>query len=156
MLSGHAGSLLVAGELEKRGILVNVLPETFEDYDLLIGKKGGDLLGTVQVKSCHPDRMAHGQDSIELGRKSNSWSEAKEHDYVAVVWLGSILSLEPPKYWIATKKEVGNYIRMFQWPNREHRFGLVSGSRYRPLKPEWKNNWRVFAEFQPPMEQLVS
>jgi hypothetical protein len=58
VLSGHAGSLFVAGELEKRGTLVNVLPERFEDYDLHISKAGGSLSGTVQVKACHPDLLA--------------------------------------------------------------------------------------------------
>jgi len=152
VLSGHAGSLLVAAELEKRGILVNVLPETFEGFDLTIRNFGGSRTGTVQVKACHPDRA----DSIDLGRKADDWVNATKDDFVTVVWLGSMTLKDPPQYWIVSKPEFGKHVRQFKWRNRERRFAVGKKSRHRPLQQQWKGNWEAFKDFQPNDESLMT
>lgn len=132
---------------------MNVLPEKFEDFDLYISSHDGLKSGRAQVKSCHPDRA----NSVGLGTKADKWSNGGENDFVVAVWLGLIRKLVPPEYWIAKKRDVGTFVRSFSnWRNRERRFGLQPNSRFIELKPEWKNNWSAFEQFQPPRDQLVS
>ena len=71
-LGGHAGELFVAAELSKRGIPNSLLPENFSDDDILIGKKDGQKLGYIQVKSCHPDRSS----TFILKEGDESWEKA--------------------------------------------------------------------------------
>lgn len=141
-LGGHAGELYVAAELSKRGILNSLLPENFSDDDILIGGKNGKLLGYIQVKSCHPDRSK----SFILRETHEAWRNADSNQFVVFVWLGSPGKNESPRYWIATKKEIGK--ACISHPahgtsNWERRFLLDS------LRPEWENNWRLFEAFLP-------
>jgi hypothetical protein len=100
---GHAGELYVAAELSKRGIPNSLLPENFSDDDILVGKKDGSDVGFIQVKSCHPDRSA----SFILRESHEKWSNAPDNQHVVFVWLGSPRRNESPRYWVASKREVG-------------------------------------------------
>jgi hypothetical protein len=141
-LGGHAGELYVAAELSKRGVPNALLPENFSDDDILIGKKDGTNTAFLQVKACHPDRSS----TFILRQEEESWSTAPQNHYVVFVWLGSPKNNEPPRFWIATKREVGNLC--LQHPahgthNWERRFSREA------LPPTWENNWDAFAAFYP-------
>src|SRR5690348_2112136 len=101
-LGGHAGELFVAAELSKRGIPNALLPENFTDDDILVGHKDGSNTAFVQVKACHPDRSK----SFILRENHETWISAKDNQYCAFVWLGRTTTFEPPRYWIASKREV--------------------------------------------------
>jgi len=141
-LGGHAGELYVAAELSKRGIPNSLLPENFSDDDILIGKKDGSLLGYIQVKSCHPDRAS----SFILSETDEKWEDAGDNQFVVFVWLGTPKKNESPRYWIATKKEVGEACKKHPahgTSNWERRFSL------KDLNPNWENNWNILKEFLP-------
>lgn len=147
-LGGHAGELYVAAELSKRGIPNALLPENFSDDDILVGKKEGDNIGYIQVKSCHPDRS----ESFRLGARDERWSSAKENQYVVFVWLGSSKKNESPRYWIASKRDVGQAcVKHSQHGtgNPERRFFLPQSVKGNKLNPEWENNWGLFKSFTP-------
>jgi hypothetical protein len=142
-LSGHAGELYVAAELSKRGIPNSLLPENFSDDDILAGHKDGTELCYIQVKSCHPDR-SH---TFILKESEEVWVNAPDNQFVVFVWLGSPKKNESPRYWIATKKEVGEACIQHgshgteKW---ERRLTVEKG-----LKPAWVNNWGVFKKYMP-------
>jgi len=141
-LGGHAGELYVAAELSKRGIPNSLLPENFSDDDILLGKKDGSETAYIQVKSCHPDRA----NSFILRKTNEKWVSAPDNQFVVFVWLGSPKKNEPPRYWIASKKEVGE--ACVEHPahgtsNWERRFSL------KRLHPEWEDNWRAFEKYMP-------
>ena len=141
-LSGHAGELYVAAELSKRCILNSLLPENFSDDDIIIGKKDGSEIAYIQAKSCYPDRG----NSFILRKTHEEWVSAPDNQFVVFVWLGSPKINEPPRYWIASKKEVGK--ACVEHPahstgNWERRFSL------KRLNPKWEDNWRVFERYMP-------
>lgn len=141
-LGGHAGELYVAAELSKRGIPNSLLPENFSDDDILIGKKDGSDTGFIQVKSCHPDRA----NTFILRETHEQWVNAPDNQFVIFVWLGSPKKNESPRYWIASKKDVGN--ACIRHPahgteNWERRFFP------KDLDPKWDNNWDVFKKYMP-------
>ena len=144
-LGGHAGELYVAAELSKRGIPNSLLPENFSDDDILIGKKDGKLLGYIQVKACHPDRSK----SFILRENNESWVDSGNNQYVVFVWLGSPSKNQSPRYWIATKKDVG--IACIEHPandtsNWERRFALNR------LNPNRENNWNLLCKYMPELQ----
>ena len=147
-LGGHAGELYVAAELSKRGIPNALLPENFSDDDLIAGKKGGSMICYIQVKACHPDR-GH---SFPLNESHDDWANAESNEFVIFVWLGSPAKNEGPRYWIATKKEVGQACKAIkdsgyqQKHNRERRFHppCENEEGVYCLKKEWENNWKLF------------
>lgn len=102
-LGGHAGELFVAAELSKRGIPNALLPENFSDDDLLAGSKDGTAVCFIQVKACHPDRSR----TFILRETDEKWCGAPANQFVVFVWLGSAAKNEPPRYWIALKRDVG-------------------------------------------------
>lgn len=141
-LGGHAGELYVAAELSKRGIPNSLLPENFSDDDILIATKDGHAMGFLQVKACHPDRA----ETFILKEEDERWADAPENQYVAFVWLGSPGRSECPRYWIATKREVG------QACIEHHAHGTHNWERRffpKDLPPEWKDNWSLFKRFMP-------
>src|SRR3989344_952091 len=141
-LGGHAGELYVAAELSKRGIASALLPENFSDNDILFGQKEGNKLGYIQVKSCHPDRA----NTFILRETDEKWINANDNQFVIFVWLGSPSKNESPKYWIASKKEVGKACYTHSahgTSNWERRFSLED------LKDDWKNNWDILKYFMP-------
>ncbi|MBA7467891.1 hypothetical protein ES707_09687 [subsurface metagenome] len=141
-LGGHAGELYVAAELSKRGIPNALLPENFSDDDILVGKKGGKLLGYIQVKSCHPDRAS----SFILRATDEKWENADDNQFVVLVWLGSPTKNESPRYWIARKKEVGEACI------RHSAHGTANWERRfypRALNPKWENNWDILEDYRP-------
>jgi hypothetical protein len=141
-LGGHAGELYVAAELSKRGIPNSLLPENFSDDDILIGKKDGNETAFIQVKSCHPDRSS----TFILRHTDEEWSEAPSNQFVVFVWLGSPSKNEPPKYWIASKREVGVLCK------EHHAHGTENWERrfYPKMFPvAWESNWNAFAHFFP-------
>lgn len=119
-LGGHAGELYVAAELSKRGIPNSLLPENFCDDDLLAGSKDGSAVCFIQVKSCHPDRSR----TFILRHTDEKWCDAPANQFVVFVWLGSPSKNEPPRYWIASKCEVGDacVIKAHGTNNWERRF----------------------------------
>ena len=139
-LGGHAGELYVAAELSKRGIPNALLPENFSDDDLIAGKKDGSEICFIQVKSCHPDRGS----SLLLREAHESWVNAKDNQFVIFVCLGSPAKNEGPRYWVATKKHVGQACMEHSChgtANWERRFGMDR------LKTEWEDNWKLFERF---------
>jgi hypothetical protein len=141
-LGGHAGELYVAAELSKRGIPNALLPENFTGDDLMAGAKDSDRLCFVQVKSCHPSRAS----SFILRESEESWTQAPDNEFVVFVWLGKPDSFESPRYWIATKREVGQACVAHSahgTKNWERRFHLTD------LPPEWENRWSVFDPYRP-------
>jgi hypothetical protein len=146
-LGGHAGECYVAAELSKRGIANALLPENFTAYDLIAGKMNGSLLCFIQVKACHPDR-SH---TFPLQEKNDQWVNGRDNEFVVFVYLGSPAKNEGPRYWIATKKQVGEAckeIGKHQAPhNKERRFHLyckTEGGCAYCLKKAWENNWELF------------
>lgn len=139
-LGGHAGELYVAAELSKRGIPNALLPENFSDDDILVGKKDGSEICFIQVKSCHPDRAK----SFILREDNEQWVNAPENQFVVFVWLGSPTINEAPRFWIASKKDVGK--ACISHPahgtqNWERRFSPDG------LDPSWENNWSIFSKY---------
>ena len=141
-LGGHAGELYVAAELSKRGIPNALLPENFSDDDLLIGKKDGEATAFVQVKSCHPDRSS----TFILRETEEIWTTALKNQFVVFVWLGSPKKNEAPRYWIATKAEVGALCTAHSahgTHNWERRF---SPSQF---PTQWLSAWHLFEPYAP-------
>lgn len=141
-LGGHAGELYVAAELSKRGIPNALLPENFSDDDIMVGTKDASHICFIQVKSCHPDRSK----SFILREENENWVNSPDNYFVVFVWLGSPRKNEAPKYWIATKHEVGQACITHPahgTPNWERRFSPSA------LDPEWENNWIVFEQYLP-------
>lgn len=142
-LGGHAGELYVAAEFSKRGIPNALLPENFSDDDIIIGKKDGSAVSYIQVKSCHPDRA----NSFILERENEKWVQAPDNQFVIFVWLGSPKDNESPRYWIASKRDVGEaclrHPARQTHQNWERRFGL------RMLNRQWENNWGLFDKYLP-------
>lgn len=135
-LGGHAGELYVAAELSKRGIANSLLPENFSDDDILFGQKDGEVLGFIQVKSCHPDRA----NTFILRETDEKWIKANNNQFVVFVWLGSPKKNENPRYWIARKKEVGIACKKHSahgTSNWERRFSLND------LNKKWENDWTL-------------
>ncbi|NLI12212.1 hypothetical protein [Pelotomaculum propionicicum] len=141
-LGGHAGELYVAAELSKRGISNSLLTENFSHDDILAGNKDGTELCYIQVKSCHPD-LSH---AFILKESEEGWVNAPDNQFVVFVWLGSPKKSESPRFWIATKKEVGEAcIRQYHGTkNWERRLTMEKG-----LNPAWENNWDVFKKYMP-------
>jgi hypothetical protein len=141
-LGGHAGELYVSAELSKRGIPNALLPENFTDDDILVGDKAATQVAFIQVKACHPDRS----ESFILRETSEAWSSAAINQFCAFVWLGRPSTFEPPRYWIAMKREVGEAClahRAHGTENWERRFYPQQ------LPPEWENRWSLFDQFRP-------
>lgn len=140
-LGGHAGELYVCAELSKRGIPNALLPENFADDDILVGDKAATQIGFIQVKACHPDRSQ----SFILRETHEVWRSASESQFCAFVWLGRVSTFEPPKYWIALKREVGEAC----FAHSAH--GTMNWERRfypRDLPPEWENRWTLFDRFR--------
>lgn len=145
-LGGHAGELYVAAELSKRGIPNALLPENFSDDDLIAGRKNGSEICFIQVKSCHPDRSK----SFILDREDEKWIDAEENQFVVFVWLGSPRKNESPRYWVATKRQVGQACLAHPahgTDNWERRFFLCQNKESLNLKREWEDNWKLFDRF---------
>ena len=141
-LGGHAGELYVAAELSKRGIPNALLPENFSDDDIMVGSKDASRICFIQVNACHPDRSK----SFILREENENWVDSLDNYFVAFVWLGSPRKNEAPKYWVATKREVGQACKAHSahgTDNWERRFSP------RDLNPEWENNWSVFDQYLP-------
>jgi hypothetical protein len=155
-LSGHAGELFVCAELSKRGILAVLLPRNFTGEDIMISSPQGGEPGFVQVKSCHPDR-SH---SFLLTESADKWcDDAAPDHYCVFVWLGRTKGKEPddpPRYWIATKQEVGELCANHtarQTANWERRFRPpdAGGKHRNVLRSEWLNRWSLFHKYEPPV-----
>ena len=139
-MGGHAGELYAAAELSKRGILNALLPENFSDDDILFGQKDGEIVGFIQVKSCHPDRA----DTFILRETDEKWIKTNNNQFVVSVWLGSPKKNGSPKYWIARKKEVGIACRKHPahgTTNWERRFSISD------LNDNWLNNRDVLKNY---------
>ncbi len=145
-LGGHAGELYVAAELSKRGIPNALLPENFTDDDILFGRKGGDVLGYIQVKSCHPDRGS----SWKLDAKNEEWVKAPENEFAVFVWLGSPSKNESPRFWVTTKREVGKHCvkdPAHGTSNSERRIQLQHKNPNLVIHSEWENNWALLENY---------
>jgi hypothetical protein len=126
--------------LSKRGIANALLPDNFSDYDIIAGNKDGSNVCFIQVKACQPDRAT----TFFLHETDESWAHAPENQYVVFVWLGSPKRNESPRYWVATKRDVGKACVMHPahgTTNWERRFSL------KDLDPRWENNWSVFDSY---------
>jgi len=145
-LGGHAGELYVAAELSKRGIPNALLPENFSDNDILFGSKDGDVLGYIQVKSCHPDRG----NSWPLTVKHEEWVHSARNEFVVFVWLGSPTKNESPRFWVATKREVGKHLVKYPThgtKNTWRRMGLRNKNPVFVIPGKWENNLALLEEF---------
>ena len=145
-LGGHAGELYVAAELSKRGIANALLPENFSDDDIIFGNKGGEVLGYIQVKSCHPDRS----NSWRLDVKNEEWVNAQKNEFIVLVWLGSPSKNESPRFWVATKQEVGKHLMKdpaHGTNNTERRIQLQHKNQVLVIHKKWENNWSLLENF---------
>ena len=144
-LSGHAGELFVCAELSKRGIPNVLLPDNFPHDDILVSNKEGTLSGYVQVKACQPKLSK----SFWLTEKEEAWRAEKSNKFCVLVWLGETATHEPPRYWIAFKREVGELCagRLREQNksarNRERRL-LVE-----KVPANWENRWSLFDAYLP-------
>jgi hypothetical protein len=146
-LGGHAGELYVAAELSKRGIPNSLLPENFSGDDIIIGKKNGSEIGYVQVKACHPDRAK----SFLLKKEDELWRKASDNAFLVLVYLGSPKTKESPRYWVATKKEAGEFCVRHPahgTSNWERRIWLRDLETNEVLK-KWEERWELFNEYLP-------
>lgn len=142
-LGGHAGELFVAAELSKRGIPNALLPENFSDDDILIGNKGGTKVGFIQVKACHPARAS----TFILRDSDEAWCSSKDNVFCVLVWLGHPDKKDdPPRYWIASKREMGEMCvkhNAHGTQNWERRFDP------KDIPQAWENRWSLFDAFCP-------
>lgn len=141
-LGGHAGELFVAAELSKRGIPNALLPENFSDDDILVANKDGTQIGFVQVKACHPDRSR----GFILRETDEKWAVDETANLCVFVWLGKTASNEPPRYWIATKREVGLACTSHSahgTTNWERRFDP------KDFPEAWFGRWSLFDRYLP-------
>ena len=141
-LGGHAGELYVCAEFSKRGIPNALLPENFSDDDVLIGDKTGTHVGFVQVKACHPDRSS----TFILRETDEKWQAASDREFCIFVWLGSPKTDQPPRYWIALKRVVGDACAAHSahgTTNWERRFSP------KDFPSEWVDRWSLFEHFCP-------
>src|SRR3989338_7101427 len=144
-LGGHAGELYTAAELSKRGIANALLPENFSDDDIIFGLKGGNVLGYIQVKSCHPDRS----NNWRLSEKNEKWVDAPRNEFVVFVWLGSPARNESPRFWVTTKREVGNHCMndaAHGTSNTERRIQLKHKDPKLIIHDEWENDWALLED----------
>jgi len=135
-LGGHAAELYVAAELSKRGIPNALLPENFSDDDIIAGGKDGAAQCLIQVKGCHPDRSK----TFILHASDERWQTAQLNRFVVFVWLGSPRRNESPRYWVATKREVGAACIAHSahgTANWERRFNPGN------FPPHWQDNWAI-------------
>jgi hypothetical protein len=141
-LGGHAGELYVCAELSKRGIPNALLPENFSDDDILVGDKAALHIAFIQVKACHPDRSR----TFILRETNESWCSAATNQFCAFVWLGRPSTFEPPRYWLAMKREVGEACLA------HHAHGTTNWERrFHPsdFPSKWENQWSLFDAFRP-------
>jgi hypothetical protein len=123
---------------------------SLSDYHIMAGSRDGSRVCFIQVKSCHPDRSA----TFILNAEHEAWTNAKPHEFVVFVWLGSPQRNESLRYWIATKKDVGMACKAHPASgsdNWERRFSVCNGDAVKPntLSAVWENNWSVFAPYAP-------
>lgn len=132
----------MCAELSKRGIPNALLPENFSDDDVLIGNKQGTKTGFIQVKACHPDRSG----SFILRETDEKWCSALDNQFCVLVWLGKTSISESPRYWMASKREVGEACVehiAHGTDNWERRF-------YPKDLPQcWENRWSLFDGYKP-------
>jgi hypothetical protein len=141
-LGGHAGELFVAAELSKRAIPNALLPENFSDDDIIVGDKDGEHHTFVQVKACHPQRSK----SFILRETEEEWARHlyNQNRYCVFVWLGDPATNESPRYWIATKYEVGELCLKHAahgTSNWERRFFPSN------FPSTWENRWSLFGKY---------
>ena len=152
-LGGHAGELFVCAELSKRAVPNALLPENFSDDDILISDMGATKIGFIQVKACHPDRSR----SFILKERDENWTSASDNQFCVFVWLGKPSTSEPPRYWIAGKREVGEVCvshRAHGTTNWERRFHVPPAlgepqGRVEYLLAESENRWLLFDAYRP-------
>jgi hypothetical protein len=134
--------VLAFTELSKPGIPNSPLTEGFSDDGVLVGSKDGTKLGFIQVKAYHPDRSG----SFLLKHTEEKWCSAKAHEFCVLVCLGATATSDPPRYWIASKREVGEACLRHGAhgrPNFERRFFP------KDLPQEWESRCSLFDEFRP-------
>ncbi|MHB1095628.1 MAG: hypothetical protein ACYC3F_05605 [Gemmatimonadaceae bacterium] len=139
-LGGHAGELYVAAELSKRAVPNALLPENFSDDDILAGTKDGLRLCYIQVKACHPARSK----TFILRETDERWSNEPPNRFCVFVWLGVPKTFEAPRFWIATKREVGLECSRHSahgTKNWERRFSPKT------FPAHWENNWKVITDY---------
>jgi hypothetical protein len=157
-LSGHAGALYLAAELAKRGIPTALLPEGFADDDVFGGRKDGSAVFFAQVKSCHPDRS----DTFRLSSDHEAWATSQSTSFVVFVWLGSPKKNSAPRFWLASRVEVGRKCvevgdtlrRNGHGDNTERRLRIdrdpnQPGDNTFVLPLEWENRWSLFDAYLP-------
>src|SRR5713101_2052067 len=84
--------------------------------------------------------------SFILRETNEVWCSAEKNQFYVFVWLGRPATFEPPRYWLAMKREVGERClvhRAHGTANWERRFYP------RDLSPEWENRWSLFDAFRP-------
>lgn len=144
-LGGHAGELFVCAELSKRGIPNALLPENSPHDDILVSNKDGTLSAYVQVKACHPDRST----SFYLSKEEEAWCTEGPNKFCVLVWLGGTVTREPPRYWIALKREVGE---LCAGPLRKQNVNPTNTERrlfVEDIPPNWENRWSFFDKYLP-------
>jgi hypothetical protein len=142
-VGGRAGGHFVCAELSKRGITNALLPENFpEDEIVLSSKESRTKSGYIQVKVCHPDQS----EAFMLRETEARWGAEASNKFCVFVWLGATWNNEPPRYWIARKREVGDLCVAHSAKgisNWERRFKPAD------FPQNWENRWSLFDVYRP-------
>jgi hypothetical protein len=145
-LGSQAARFYLAAELAKRGIVATPRP-SHRPSMVDIQRHDGSLKASVHITSCHPDRAS----SFFLLDSNEAFVSAGDDEFFACVLLSS-----PPRYWLATKREVGQ--TCVDHPahgstNHERRFQIERPANPRPqdawIDPTWEDRWELFDLFLP-------
>ena len=139
----RAGQHYVCAELCKRGIANSLLPENFPHDDIFVGNKESRAAsGYIQVKVCHPDQS----ETFTLRETEAKWGAEASNKFCVFVRLGATWNNEPPRFWIALKREVSDLCVAHsanRTPNWERRFNPADF----PLN--WVSRWSMFDAYRP-------
>jgi hypothetical protein len=136
-IAGRAGANLVCAELFKLGIANLLVPEDFPDDDILLSGPQATS-GYIQVKTCHTD------ESFILRETEARWGKKASNEFCVFVSVGATWSNEPPRYWIALKREVGDLCVA----HSANETSWVGRFRAADLPMNWEYRWSLFDLYQ--------
>jgi len=136
-IAGGAGENLVCAELFKLGIANLLVPDDFPDDNILLSGPQATP-GYIQVKTCHPDG------SFILRETEARWGKKASNEFCVFVSVGATSNNEPPRYWIAFKREVGDLCVA----HSANETSWVGRFRAADLPLNWEYRWSLFDRYQ--------
>lgn len=87
--------------------------------------------------------------SFWVTEKEEAWRAERSNKFCVLVWLGETETHEPPRYWIAFKRKVGE---LCAGPLREQNKSTLNTERRLLVKnvpTNWENRWSLFDAYRP-------